>query len=108
MSMHYTTLSENCGGIDFRKETEPSTIAVGLDDENFASQVEIRNFLYIREYCFNFEWSFLSGYWVLHGDIVDIQKYQNAITAQIEVKLNKGLCKSQREYEGIDIVIPSP
>jgi len=35
--------------------------------------------------CFDFDCAFGSSLWLWHGDIVDIQKYQNAIAVDIEV-----------------------
>jgi len=43
----------------------------------------------------NFDPSFHGSLWIEHGGIVDSQKYQNAITGKIEVRIGKGFSDSK-------------
>jgi len=40
------------------------------------------------------------------GDVIDEQKDENAIAADIKVRISLWLCESETEEEGVDIVVP--
>ena len=45
---------------------------------------------------------------VHHGDVIDVQKDENAIGTDIEVRIGLSLCEPDGEEEGVDIVVPEP
>ena len=83
--MLYAESSEDCGHITFLTETEAGTIAGDLDAKELPCQADVHDIVFLREFRFDFDHGCGSSLQEHHADIVDIQQYQNAIAAEIEV-----------------------
>ena len=81
-------------------------LSVVFDTKELACWAEIRNLVLFREPGLDFNRSFGSVFWVHHRDVVDVQKHQNTIAVEIEVGVGQGLCKIEREQEGVNIIVP--
>jgi len=97
VSVLHAELSENSDDIGFLSETDPGTIAAYFDDEELACRAEVRYLVFLSEFRFDLNRSFGGGLRISHGDIVNLQKYQNAVTGKIEVGIRKGLSEPKRE-----------
>jgi hypothetical protein len=87
MTMLHAESFEDCEDIGFQTETDSGTIfiAVDLDAEELTCRTEVRDLIFLREFCLDLDRSLGGGLRILHGEIVDIQKYQNTIAAEIEI-----------------------
>jgi len=81
-------------------------LAVDFDAEELACRAEIGDLVFFGEPGLDFDRSFRTGFRVLHRDVVDVQKHQNTIAAEIEVRVGRGLFGLEREQEGVNIVVP--
>jgi len=97
MSMLHAESCEDCGDIAFLSETDPSTIRVNLYAEELAYWTEVCYLVFLSEFRFDFDRSFGGSLCISHGDIVNIQKYHNVVTAKIVVRIGKGLSVPKRE-----------
>jgi len=80
--------------------------AVDFDAEELACLTEIGDLVLFRDPGPDFDRSFGSVFRVQHSDVVDVQKHQNTIGAEIEVGVGQGLFEPERVQEGVDIVVP--
>jgi len=78
----------------------------GFRCEELACRSEIPDLVFFRKPGLDFNRSFGSVFWVQHRDVVDVQKHQNTIAAEIEIGVGQGLCEFEREQEGVNIVVP--
>jgi hypothetical protein len=81
-------------------------LTVDVDAKELACLAEIGDLIFFGESGLDFNPSFGSHSWVQHRDVVNVQKYQNTIAAEIEVGVGQGLCEFEREQEGVNIVVP--
>jgi len=81
-------------------------LVVDFDAKELACRAEIRDLVFFREPGLDFDRSFGSIFWVQHRDVVDVQKHQNTIAAEIEVGVGQGLFELERDQEGVNIVVP--
>jgi len=81
-------------------------LVVAFDAEELACQAEIGDLVFFRKPGLDFDRSFGSVFWVQHRDVIDVQKHQNTIAAQIEVGVGQRLFELEREHEGVNIVVP--
>jgi len=81
-------------------------LTVDCDAEELACRSEIRDLVFFRKPGLDFNRSFGSVFRVQHRDVVDVQKHQNTISAEMEVGVGQGLCELEREQEGVNIVVP--
>jgi len=90
---------ENSGDIGFRTETNSGTnfIAVDLCAKELVCRAEIGNLIFLWQFCLDIDGSLGGGLRILHREIVNIQKYQNAITAEIEVGISWRLGEPYRK-----------
>ena len=77
--------------------TNPSTIFIVLDlyAKKLAYWAQVGNLLFHRNFCLHHNHSFRGCLWIGHGDVINIQKYQNAVTMEIEVRISKALSESE-------------
>jgi hypothetical protein len=66
MTMLHAESFEDCGDIGFLAETDSGTffIAVDLNAEELVCRAEVRDFLFLREFRFDFDRSFGGGLWI--------------------------------------------
>jgi hypothetical protein len=81
-------------------------VAVDFDSEELAYRGEIGDVVFFRGRGLDFDRSCGSVFRVQHGDVVDIQKHQNKIAVETEVRVCQGLFELEREQEGVNIVGP--
>jgi hypothetical protein len=88
--MLHAESSENGGDKGFLTETDSGTnfITVDLDAEELACRAEVRDLIFLQEFGLDLDRSFGGGLQISHGDIIDIQQYQNTVTAEIEVGIS--------------------
>jgi len=97
VSMLHAESSENCGDIGFLTKTDPGTIVVFLDAEELARWAEVSDHSVLWELCLPFDCGFGSSLPIWQGDIVDIQKYQDTFTVEIEIGMGWRLCEPKWE-----------
>jgi hypothetical protein len=95
--MLHAESSEDCGDIGFLSETDSGIIAVDFDAEELACGAKVGDLVLLWELRFDFDRGFGSSLRIWHGDIFDIQKYENTVAAEIEVGIGWGLCEPKRE-----------
>jgi len=80
-------LSEDCGDIPFQTETDsgPKFIMVDLDGEELVCRAEVCDVIFLQDFALHLGHGFRSSLQIYHGNIDYIQKYQNTVSAVIEV-----------------------
>jgi hypothetical protein len=77
-----------------------------FDAEELSCQADIGDVVFFREPGLDFDRSYGGIFRLQHCDVIDEQKNQNTITAEIEVGVGKELFEFKREQEGVNIVVP--
>jgi len=89
MSMLHVESLENRGDEGLLAKTDAVIIAVDLDAEELPCWTEVRDLVFLRELRLDLDRCFggrlRTG--VHHGDVIDVQKDENAIAADIEVRI---------------------
>ena len=67
-----------------------------FDAKDLACWAEIREVVFFPEPGLDFESNFGRFFPVQHSDVVDVQKHENTIAAEIEVGVGQGLFEHER------------
>jgi len=99
MSMLHAESSQNCSDIGCLTETDSGSnfITVYLDGEELMYRAEDCDHVFVQEVFLDLDRYLVGHLRILHGDIINIQKYQNTIAAEIEIGIRSGLCEPKRE-----------
>jgi hypothetical protein len=81
-------------------------LAVDFDAEELVCWAEIGDLVFFRQPGLDFHRSFGSVFRVHHRDVIDLQKHQNTIAAEIEVGVGQGLFELEREQDRVNIAVP--
>jgi len=108
VSILHVEIFENRGDEGLLATTDAGTIFLAVDSnaEQLACRAEIGDFELSQEPGLNFDPSFGSILWVQNFDVVDVQKHQNTITAEMEVGIGLRLGESDREQAAVNFVVP--
>jgi len=81
-------------------------VVVDFDAKELARRAEIGDLVIFREPGLDLNLCIGSVFQVQYRDVVNVQKHQITIAAELEVGLSQGLCELERQQEGVDIVVP--
>jgi len=108
MSIWHVESLENGGDEGHLAKTDAVIIAVDLDAEELPCWTEVCHLVFFRELPLDLNRCFGGRLrtCIHHGDVINVQKDENAIAEDMEVRIGVWLCEPEGEEEGVDIVVP--